>query len=75
MRFFRQLMQSNGVDPGKIEWDQSPSHAVSHRELIPETIHSTNQYENNVAEQPREVARVRERGMPRLKSAGQGEPG
>ena len=33
------------------------------RELIPHTIHSTKQYENNRAEQSHEATRVRERGM------------
>jgi len=31
--------------------DKLRSYGVAHRELIPETIHSTKQYENNRAEQ------------------------
>ena len=37
-------------------------YGVAHRELIPETIHSAKQYENNRAEQSHETIRVRERG-------------
>jgi putative transposase len=49
------------------------SYGVAHRELIPETIHSTEQYENNWAEQSHEATRVRERGMRKLKSVGQAQ--
>ena len=45
----------------------------SHRELIPETIHSTKQYENNREDQSHEATRVRERGMRRFKSVGQAQ--
>jgi len=44
---------------------------VAHRELMPETIHSTKQYENDRAEQSHENTRVRERGMRRFKSVEQ----
>ena len=47
------------------------SYPVAHRELIPGTIHSTEQYENNRAEQSHEATRVRERGMRRFKSVEQ----
>jgi transposase-like protein len=39
---------------------------------MPDVIHSTEQYENNWAEQSHEGTRVRERGMRRFKSVGQG---
>ena len=42
------------------------AYGVAHRELIPETIHSTQQYENNRAEQSHKATRVRERGMRRF---------
>ena len=38
--------------------DKLRSYGVAHRELIPETIHSTQQYENNRAEQSHETTRV-----------------
>ncbi len=70
-RFFRRLLRSHGSEPRKIVTDKLRSYGVAHRGLIPQTIHSTKQYENNRAEQsqslPRfigyEATRVRERGM------------
>ena len=53
--------------------DKLRSYGVAHRDLIPETIHSTKQYENNRAEQSHEATRVRERGMRRFKSAKQAQ--
>ena len=53
--------------------DKLRSYGVAHRELIPETIHSTEQYENNRAEQSHEATRVRERGMRRFKSMAQAQ--
>ena len=44
------------------------SYGVPHRELIPESIRSTKQYESNRAEQSYEATRVRERGMRKFKS-------
>ena len=67
-RFFRRLLRCHGGDPRKIVTDKLRSYGVAHRELIPETIHSTQQYENNRAEQSHEATRVRERGMRRFKS-------
>ena len=62
-RFFKRLLRSHGREPRKIVTDKLRSYGVAHRELIPETIHSTKQYENNRAEQSHEATRVRERGM------------
>ena len=67
-RFFRRLLRSNGGEPRKIVTDKLRSYGVAHRELIPETIHSTKQHENNRAEQSHEATRVRERGMRKFKS-------
>jgi len=53
--------------------DKLRNYGVAHRELIPETIHSTQQYENNRVEQSHEATRVRERGMWRFKSTGQAQ--
>lgn len=53
--------------------DKLRSYGVAHRELIPESIHSTKQYENNRAEQSHEATRVRERGMRRFKSTRQAQ--
>ena len=40
---------------------------------MPDVIHSTEQYENNRAEQSHEPTRVRERGMRRFKSVRQAQ--
>ncbi|MCX2983441.1 IS6 family transposase [Halieaceae bacterium IMCC14734] len=72
-RFFKRLLRSHGSEPRKIVTDKLRSYGVAHRELIPETIHSTKQYENNRAEQSHESTRVRERGMRRFKSAKQAQ--
>ena len=53
--------------------DKLRSYGVAHRELIPETIHITKQYENNRAEQSHEATRVRERGMRKFKSVRQAQ--
>ena len=53
--------------------DKLRSYGVAHRELIPDAIHSTEQYENNRAEQSHEVTRVRERGVRRFKSIRQAQ--
>jgi putative transposase len=53
--------------------DKLRSYGVAHRELVPDTIHSTEQYQNNRAEQSHEATRVRERGMRRFKSMSQAQ--
>jgi putative transposase len=72
-RFFKRLLRSHGGEPRKIVTDKLRSYGVAHRELMPETIHSTKQYENNRAEQSHEAIRVRERGMRRFKSVRQAQ--
>ena len=53
--------------------DKLRSYGVAHRELMPDTIHSTQRYENNRAEQSREATRIRERGIRRFKSIKQAQ--
>jgi putative transposase len=72
-RFFKRLLRSHGSEPRKIVTDKLRSYGVAHRELIPEAIHSTEQYENNRAEQSHEPTRVRERGMRKFKSVRQAQ--
>ena len=62
-RFFKRLLKSHGGEPRKIVTNKLRSYGVAHRELMPDVIHSTKQYENNRAEQSHEPTRVRERGM------------
>ena len=72
-RFFRRLLRSYGGEPRKIVTDKLRSYGVAHRELMPGVIRSTEQYENNRAEQSHEATRVRERGMRKFKSARQAQ--
>jgi putative transposase len=72
-RFFKRLLHSHGGESRKIVTDKLRSYGVAHRELIPSTIHSTKQYENNRAGQSHEATRVRERGMRRFKSVRQAQ--
>ena len=72
-RFFRRLLGSHGGELRKIVTDKLRSYGVARRELIPEAIHSTKQYENNRAEQSHEATRVRERGMRQFKSTRQAQ--
>jgi putative transposase len=72
-RFFKRLLRSHRGEPRKIVTDKLRSYGVAHRELIPETIHSTKKYENNRAEQSHEATRVRERGMRKFKSIDQAQ--
>jgi putative transposase len=72
-RFFKRLLRSHGGEPRKIVTDKLRSCGVVHRELMPETIHVTNRYANNRAEQSHEPTRVRERGMRRFKSVRQAQ--
>ncbi|MFT4875043.1 MAG: putative transposase, partial [Congregibacter sp.] len=56
-RFFKRLMRAHDREPRKFVTDKLRSYGVAHRELIPETILSTQQYENNRAEQSQSLPR------------------
>jgi putative transposase len=43
--------------------DKLRSYPVAHREIMPQAIHVTDQYENNLAERSHDATRFRERGM------------
>jgi putative transposase len=72
-RFFRRLIRNHKGEPRKIVTDKLRSYGVAHREVIPETIHVTERYANNRAEQSHEPTRMRERVMRRFKSIGQAQ--
>ena len=72
-RFFRRLLRNHGGEPRKIVTDKLRSYPVAHREVMPESIHVTDRYANNRAEQSHEATRVRERGMRKFKSVGQAQ--
>ena len=67
-RFFKRLIRNHGVEPRKIVTDKLMSYPVTHREVIPEAMHITDQYANNRVEQSHEATRARERGMRKFKS-------
>ena len=54
--------------PWKIVTDKLGSYRVAHRAWAPDSIHVTERYANNRAEQSHETTRFRERGMRRFKS-------
>ncbi len=72
-RFFGRLLKKHKGEPRKIVTDKLRSYGVAHRELIPETIHSTEKYANNRAELSHQPTRVRERGMRKFKSMKQAQ--
>jgi len=72
-RFFRRLLRNHGGEPRKIVTDKLRSYPVAHREVMPISIHVTDRYANNRAEQSHEATRVRERGMRRFKSMAQAQ--
>ncbi|WP_407349928.1 DDE-type integrase/transposase/recombinase [Congregibacter variabilis] len=69
-RFFKRLLRSHVREPRKIVTDKLRSYEVAHRELISDTIHSTQQYENNRAEQSQSLPRFM--GMKRRGSGSEG---
>ena len=72
-RLFKRLLIGHGGEARKIVSDRLRSYGVAHRELLVETIHSTEQYEKNRAEQSHEATRLRERGMRKFKSVKQAQ--
>ena len=72
-RFFRRLLRAHGDEPRKIVTDKLRSYRVAHREVMPDVVHSTQQYENNRAEQSHESTRVRERVMRQFTSVRQAQ--
>jgi putative transposase len=49
------------------------SYGVAHRELIPDTVHNTDQYANNRVKQSHKATRLRERVMGKFKSVRQAQ--
>jgi putative transposase len=67
-RFFRKLLKRQGQAPRRLVTDKLRSYRPAQRDVIPNTLHDTNQYANNRAECPHERTRERERRMRRFKS-------
>ncbi len=72
-RYFKRLLKTHRNEPRKIVTDKLRSYGVAHRELIPDTTHSTSQYAKNRAELSHQPTRVRERVMRRFKSRQQAQ--
>jgi putative transposase len=70
-RFLRRLLRARGASPRKIVTDKLGRCGVACRDLMPETIHSTDRYANNRAELSHHPTRARELGMRRFSSAEQ----
>jgi len=67
-RFFICFLKTHGNEPRKIVTDKLRISGVTHRVLMPDSIHDTPQYANNRAELLHQPTRVRERGIRRFKS-------
>ena len=61
-RFFRRLIRRRGAKPWKIITDKLGSYRVAHRELTPDSLHVTDRYANDRAEQSHQATRMRESG-------------
>jgi len=72
-RFFKRILRKTKNEPRKITTDKLRSYGVAHRELLPGTIHDSDQYSNNKAELSHQPTRVRERGMRKFKSVQQAQ--
>ena len=72
-RFFKPLLRSHSGEPRKIVTDKLGSYRAAHREIIPQTVHVTDQYASNRAEQSHEDTRVRQHVMRRFRSESQAQ--
>jgi putative transposase len=74
MRFFRKLLQANGLRrPRVIITDKLRSYAAAKRVIMPSVAHRQHRYLNNRAENSHQPTREREKRMRRFKSAGQAQ--
>jgi putative transposase len=72
-RFFKRILKRHGGEPRSIVADKLKSDGVAHRELIPDTVHNTDQHASNRAKQSHEATRLRERVMGKFKSVRQAQ--
>ncbi len=68
-RFFRKLLKGQGRGPRRLITDKLRSYAAAHRTIMPDVVHSTQRYENNLAEVTHQPTRQRARPMRRFTSA------
>ena len=69
-KFFRKLLKGLRYTPNKIVIDKLKSYGAAHRELGLSTVHETDRYQNNRAENSHQRSRQQERQMRRFKSPG-----
>lgn len=72
-RFFRTVLQRQGVMPRCVVTDKLSSYPGAINEVLPESIHETRCYANNRAENSHQAKRRRERQMQRFKSVNQAQ--
>lgn len=72
-RFFRKCLKKHGQSPRRLVTDKLRSYRPAHREVMPEVIHDTERYANNLTETSHQPTRQRERYMRQFKSAGQAQ--
>lgn len=65
---FKRILRKTKSEPRKITTDKLRSYGVAHRELLPCTIHDSDQCSNNKAELSHKPTKVRKRGMRKFKS-------
>jgi len=70
-RFLKRLVTNNGGEPRKIVTYKLGYYKVAQRDILPNVIHVTTQYANNLSELSQQLARIRERVMRRFKSVNQ----
>tara|TARA_R110002072_G_scaffold223534_1_gene380519 strand:+ start:7217 stop:7570 length:354 start_codon:yes stop_codon:yes gene_type:complete len=56
-RFFKRILKRHGVESRSIVTDKLKSYGVAHREFMPDTVHNTDRYANNRAEQSQSLSR------------------
>jgi putative transposase len=68
-RFFRMLLKGHGYSPRIVVTDKLKSNGAAHRELGMGSVHETDRYRNNRAENSHQPTRQKERQMRGFKSA------
>jgi putative transposase len=67
-RFLPRLLKGQGRSPRRLVTDKLRSYPAAHRAVMPEAIHDTERYSNNLAEVCHQPTRQRESQMRRFKS-------
>lgn len=73
-RFFRKLLKSHGYSPRVVVTDKLKSYGAAHRELHMGSVHETDRYQNNRAENSHQPTRQKERQMRGFKSDYHAQP-